>query len=98
MKGLLKGLHWVLGDDRPMGLSEEEFQDAKARHEAGELTLGEVELLREKLELAESGEDEQDKEEPDKEEPDEDSMDDISIDNPFSSEGWYAHMGQRMEL
>ena len=52
VKGLLKGLHWVLGDDRPLGMTEEEFQEAKARHEAGELTLGEVEQLRERLEAA----------------------------------------------
>jgi hypothetical protein len=52
VKGLLKGLHWVMGDDRPLGMSEEEFLEAKARHEAGELTLGEVQQLRERVEAA----------------------------------------------
>jgi hypothetical protein len=85
VKGLLKGLHWVLGDDRPMGLSEEEFQDAKARHEAGELTLGEVEALRARLERKHA------------------PLSDEELDGeppvaPFSSDGWHARMGQRMEL
>jgi hypothetical protein len=92
VKGLLKGLHWVFGEDRPMGLSEEEFQDAKARHEAGELTLGEVDLLRAK---AEAGEDESHQN---------GSLDDallddeLSDDDPYSRYGWHAPLGQRMEL
>lgn len=90
VKGLLKGLHWVMGDDRPLGLTEEEFQDARARHEAGELTLGEVELLRAQLEAAEAhtGEVAANEGEP--------SAD--ATDDPFASNGWYAPIGQRMEL
>lgn len=43
VKGLRLGLHRVLGDDRPLGMSEEEFQELRARYEAGELTLAEAE-------------------------------------------------------
>lgn len=43
VKGLLLGLHRVLGDERPLGMSEEEFQELRARYEAGELTLAEAE-------------------------------------------------------
>ncbi len=42
VRGLIKGLHWVLGDDRPLGMTEEEFQEAKARHNAGEISLAEA--------------------------------------------------------
>lgn len=45
VRGLLQGLHWVMGDERPLGLSEAEFQEAKARHDAGELSLAEAEQL-----------------------------------------------------
>ncbi len=41
MKGLRLGLHRALGlSDRPLGLSEEEFQQLRARREAGELPVG----------------------------------------------------------
>ena len=44
VKGIKQGLHWALGpDDRPMGLSDEEYDDARARHEAGEISLAEAE-------------------------------------------------------
>jgi hypothetical protein len=46
VKGLLQGLHWVLGDDKPLGMSDEEFQEAKARHDAGEISLAEAEERR----------------------------------------------------
>ncbi len=45
VNGLLKGLHWMKRDSRPLGLSEAEFNEARARHEAGELTLSEAEAL-----------------------------------------------------
>ena len=98
VRGLLKGLHWVMGDDRPMGMSEEEFQEAKARHEAGELTLGEVQLLRERLEAAQAAA------------ADGDSPTDAGTgkngegdmegedDDPFPSNSWRAPLGQRMEF
>jgi hypothetical protein len=57
VKGLLKGLHWVLGEDRPLGMTEAEFQEAKARRAAGELTLGEVDLLRAQEEVGADDED-----------------------------------------
>jgi len=89
VKGLLKGLHWVLGDERPLGMTEEEFQEAKARHDAGELTLGEVELQRLQHE-AEQAEAEQEE------------MSDPGYINEtgdaFSHDGLYAPLGQRMEL
>jgi hypothetical protein len=92
VKGLLKGLHWALGDHRPMGLSETEFQDAKARHEAGELTLGEVEALRARLEAAQAHQTASSDGEMDGE------LDGGSADDPFSGDGWHARMGQRMEF
>ena len=50
--GLWQGLHRVLGDDKPLGMSEEEFREARERYEAGERTLAEVEL--EKLAVQEA--------------------------------------------
>lgn len=43
LKGLRLGLHRTLGDERPLGMSEEVFEEARARHEAGERTLLEAE-------------------------------------------------------
>lgn len=44
VKSIKQGLHWALGpDDRPLGMTEEEFNDALARHEAGEISLAEAE-------------------------------------------------------
>ncbi|RLT43320.1 MAG: hypothetical protein DWI57_04515 [Chloroflexi bacterium] len=43
IQGLRQGLHWTLGDERPLGMSEEVFEDARARHDAGERTLREAE-------------------------------------------------------
>ena len=44
MKGLRLGLHRAFGQDsKPLGMSEEEYQGLRARHDAGELTLGEAE-------------------------------------------------------
>ncbi len=38
------GWHRALGDlDKPLGMSQEEFEDARARYDAGERTLGEAE-------------------------------------------------------
>lgn len=94
VKGLLKGLHWVMGDDRPLGLSEAEFQDAKARHEAGELTLGEVEALQAQLEAAHerqsSGDGASEDSELDSSPTDEPSGD------PYTDNHWHAKLGQRL--
>jgi hypothetical protein len=43
VKGLLLGLHRALGDEKPLGMSDEEFREYRARHDAGEITLGEAE-------------------------------------------------------
>ncbi len=43
LKGVRLGLHRVLGDEKPLGLSDEEFRELRARHEAGEITLLEAE-------------------------------------------------------
>lgn len=43
IQGLRLGLHRTLGDDRPLGMSEEIFDEARARHDAGERTLREAE-------------------------------------------------------
>lgn len=45
LKGLRQGLHQTFGDAKPLGMSEEEFHQARARHEAGELSLREAEAL-----------------------------------------------------
>lgn len=89
VKGLLKGLHWVMGDDRPLGMSEEEFQEAKARHEAGELTLGEVGLLREQLEARAAAASEGAPVEDESKNPEDDA---------FKNAAWQASLGQRIEF
>jgi hypothetical protein len=43
-KGLMQGLHRVMGDDKPLGMSEEEYREARQRHHAGERTLAESEI------------------------------------------------------
>lgn len=44
MKGLRLGLHRALGQgDRPLGMTDEEFEELRARHDAGERTLAEAE-------------------------------------------------------
>ena len=44
MKGLRLGLRRALGQvDRPLGMTDEEFQELRARHEAGERSLAEAE-------------------------------------------------------
>jgi hypothetical protein len=103
VKGLIKGLHWVMGDERPLGMTEEEFRDAKARHEAGELTLGQVELLQEQIEAAHAAAREQsgDGQSHDGQSHDgqsRDSVDYDAVDDPFSESYWQAPLGQRMEL
>jgi hypothetical protein len=89
VKGLLKGLHWVMGDERPLGMSEEEFQDARARHAAGELTLAEAAALRERVEAASSSMNDGYRTE---------ELIDEPVDERLSSNGWHPHTGHRMEL
>jgi hypothetical protein len=43
LKGIRSGLHRTLGDEKPLGMSDEEFNQSRARHDAGELSLGEAE-------------------------------------------------------
>jgi len=44
MKGLRLGLRKVFNrDDRPLGMSEETYQELRSRHEAGEISLAEAE-------------------------------------------------------
>lgn len=83
MKGLLRGLHWVMGDDRPLGMTEEEFQEAKRRHEAGEMTLAEVEMLRARLEAKHAAA--------------QDGQPDNAEDDPFADSIWREPLGQRIE-
>jgi len=46
VKNIKQGLHRALGsDDRPLGLSEEEYIDARARHDAGEISLAEAQEI-----------------------------------------------------
>jgi len=46
LKGLLLGLHRVLGDEKPLGMTDEEFREYRARHDAGEISLAEAEQRR----------------------------------------------------
>lgn len=47
-KGLRQGLRWLFQDDLPPGMSEEEFEELRARHDAGEITISEAdEILKE---------------------------------------------------
>ena len=47
VQGIKLGLHKALNHDtRPMGMSEEEYQEARARHDAGEISLAEADDLR----------------------------------------------------
>ena len=41
-KGLRLGLHRLMMDDRPLGMSQEAFQQSRARHDAGEISLTEA--------------------------------------------------------
>ena len=44
VKNIRTGLHKTLGaKERPMGMNEDEFQQSKARHDAGEVSIGEAE-------------------------------------------------------
>ena len=44
VKGLRFGLQRAFGlDERPLGMSEDEYESARARHDAGEITLAEAE-------------------------------------------------------
>jgi len=43
LQGLRRGLHKTLGEERPLGMSEEAFEEARSRHDAGERTLHEAE-------------------------------------------------------
>jgi hypothetical protein len=87
VKGLLLGLHRVLGDDRPLGMSEEEFQEHRARHEAGEVTLAEAEqLLEQETQAVPSAGWAEAHDEPDPEH------------RRLSIEAWHPRTGQRPEL
>ncbi|NJN81078.1 MAG: hypothetical protein HC802_01515 [Caldilineaceae bacterium] len=45
VKGVKLGLHRAFGhDEKPLGMADEEFEDARTRHEAGEKTISEAEL------------------------------------------------------
>lgn len=45
LRGVMQGLHQVMGDEKPLGMSDEEFQESRARHDAGELSLIEAESI-----------------------------------------------------
>jgi hypothetical protein len=48
MKGLRLGIHRVLGQgNKPLGMSDEEFDDLRARHDAGEISLAQAEKVEE---------------------------------------------------
>ena len=43
VQGIKKGLHAAMGHNkRPMGMSEEEYQEARVRHDAGEISIQEA--------------------------------------------------------
>ncbi len=45
VQSLRKGLHRLWSDDAPLGMSKEEFQELRKRHDAGELSVGEAQAL-----------------------------------------------------
>ncbi|MCL4858414.1 MAG: hypothetical protein KJZ93_03360 [Caldilineaceae bacterium] len=44
-KGLVQGFHRLFVDEIPLGMSEEDFDELRARHEAGERSLSEAEEI-----------------------------------------------------
>jgi hypothetical protein len=61
MKGLRSGLHRVFGHyEIPLGMSDEEFQQLRARHEAGELSIAEAEQKRIAAQLVEETQQDED--------------------------------------
>jgi hypothetical protein len=44
-KGLMQGFHRLFVDEIPLGMSEEEFEELRARHDAGELSVSEAEEI-----------------------------------------------------
>ena len=57
MKGLRLGLHRVFGqDDKPLGMSEETYQELRSRHDAGEISLAEAEAEQAEREESSEGE------------------------------------------
>jgi hypothetical protein len=48
-KGLRQGLHRLFVDEIPVGMSEEEFEELRARHDAGEISLSEAEEILKQL-------------------------------------------------
>jgi hypothetical protein len=42
-KGLMRGFHRLFVDEIPLGMSEEEFEELRARHDAGERSISEAE-------------------------------------------------------
>lgn len=48
-KGLRQGLHRLFTDEIPLGMSEEEFEELRARHDAGEISLSEADEILKQL-------------------------------------------------
>jgi hypothetical protein len=44
-KGLVRGFHRLFVDEVPLGMSEEEFEELRARHDAGEISVSEAEAI-----------------------------------------------------
>ncbi|RIK39297.1 MAG: hypothetical protein DCC55_18480 [Chloroflexi bacterium] len=44
-KGLMRSFHRLFVDEIPLGMSEEEFEELRARHDAGELSISEAEAV-----------------------------------------------------
>jgi hypothetical protein len=44
-KGLRQGFHRIFVDEIPLGMSEEDFETLRARHDAGEISLSEAEAV-----------------------------------------------------
>jgi hypothetical protein len=44
-KGLRRGLHRLFVDEVPLGMSEGEFEELRARHDAGEITVSEAQEI-----------------------------------------------------
>lgn len=44
LQGLRVGWHWLLDEQRPLGMSEESFRHLRERHAAGEISLAEADM------------------------------------------------------
>lgn len=52
MQSVRQGLHWLLSDERPLGMSEDAFRRLRERRAAGEMSLAEAEVQAQAVPIA----------------------------------------------